>query len=105
MEMTMYHAYRKKPVVVQAFQMTQAKRLKSRLWPDWLTKAWDKPFLEIGSVSSQEGPRHGDGRLVIRTLEGLMTVDWNDWIIQGVHGELYPCKPDIFDKTYEKAES
>lgn len=37
----------------------------------------------------------------IKTLEGLMTVTSGDWIITGVNGEVYPCKPDIFEKTYE----
>jgi len=45
----------------------------------------------------------GDGTLSIGTLEGQHLVSWGDWIIQGVKGELYPCKPDIFDATYEAA--
>ena len=40
--------------------------------------------------------------LHIRTLEGVMRADPKDWIIKGVNGEFYPCKPDIFEKTYEK---
>lgn len=40
--------------------------------------------------------------LVIPTLEGVMTVSLGDWIIKGVMGEFYPCKPDIFEKTYEE---
>lgn len=40
-------------------------------------------------------------KLIIRTLEGDMTADTGDWIIRGVKGELYPCKPDIFEATYE----
>lgn len=42
-----------------------------------------------------------EGKLLIPTLEGTMTADRGDWIIQGVQGEVYPCKPDIFDATYE----
>ena len=42
-----------------------------------------------------------DGRMVIATLEGGHWVDLGDWVIQGVAGEFYPCKPGIFDKTYE----
>lgn len=42
---------------------------------------------------------------IIDTLEGIMRVDINDWIIKGVNGEFYPCKPDIFEKTYEPVES
>lgn len=42
--------------------------------------------------------------LIIQTLEGNMKADPGDWIITGVHGEKYPCKPDIFEKTYEPIE-
>ncbi len=42
-----------------------------------------------------------DKELVIHTLEGDMKADAGDWIITGVHGEQYPCKPDIFEETYE----
>ncbi len=44
------------------------------------------------------------GIVRIHTLEGVMTADLGDWIIRGVKGELYPCKPDIFDATYEPAD-
>ena len=43
-------------------------------------------------------------QLVIPTLEGRMRADVGDWIIKGVKGEFYPCKPDIFDATYEAVE-
>ena len=42
-----------------------------------------------------------NGLVQIATLEGVMTANPNDWIIQGVKGEIYPCKPDIFQATYE----
>jgi hypothetical protein len=42
--------------------------------------------------------------LTIKTLEGELHVSIGDWIIRGVNGELYPCKPDIFEKTYEPVE-
>ena len=45
-----------------------------------------------------------DQEMYIETLEGTMRADPGDWIITGVNGEQYPCKPDIFEKTYEKAE-
>lgn len=47
---------------------------------------------------------NGVGNVVVKTLEGEMQVSQNDWIIRGVNGEFYPCKPDIFEKTYEPAE-
>lgn len=43
--------------------------------------------------------------LLIPTLEGLMLARQNDWVIRGVSGELYPCKPDIFEKTYERCHN
>lgn len=94
--------FRKKPVVIEAFQMTKERRSDNREWPQWLSIAWNKDFNEAGAVSCEDFPRsQGNDRLVIRTLEGVHTVSWDDWIIQGVNGELYPCKPDIFHKTYE----
>lgn len=46
-----------------------------------------------------------EGTMLIQTLEGVMQAEPGDWIIRGIKGELYPCKPDIFVKTYEPAES
>jgi hypothetical protein len=46
---------------------------------------------------------HPDGTLTIPTLEGDHLASVNDWLIQGVRGEVYPCKPDIFEATYEEA--
>jgi hypothetical protein len=53
------------------------------------------------------GPDNGFGvdGLIIHTLEGDMRADIGDWIIRGVKGEFYPCKPDIFDATYEQVTS
>lgn len=94
--------YRKKPVVVEAFQMTRERRMSNVDWPDWLHIAWNKRRGEPNSLfPTQHGT--GDGTLSIATLEGCHEVSFDDWIIQGVKGELYPCKPDIFEATYEKA--
>ena len=78
--------YRKKPVVVDAVQFdgTDASC-------DWLL-----PQLIEGSIGRSVNKLH------IKTLEGTMTADIGDYIIKGVNGEFYPCKPDIFEKTYEK---
>jgi len=73
--------FRKKPVVIEATQ--------------WF-KMGDHP-----KVHEHESA-HGLGE--IDTLEGGMTVTPGDWIITGVRGEHYPCKPDIFDMTYERVE-
>lgn len=99
--------YRKKPVVIEAFQMTRERRRDNRDWPAWLNEAWGKSFDEIGAVSCEDYPNSVSltDRLVIRTLEGVMTVGWDDWIIRGVKGELYACKPDIFAATYEPASA
>lgn len=91
-------SYRKKPVVIEAFQMTPENRETNVNWPEWLHAAWQKERQELGSVCDV------DGELYIETLEGSLRVSPGDWIIQGVQGELYPCKPDIFEATYEVAE-
>lgn len=95
--------YRKKPVVIEAFQMTKERRDSNYDWPEWLHRAWNKNNREPGAVFPSKYP-HSDGidKLMIHTLEGDHLVEWGDYIIQGVQGELYPCKPDIFEKTYEK---
>lgn len=75
--------FRKKPVVIEAVQLT----------PDTVDDCLD--FCK-GKMKSH--PLTG---VVIETLEGNMIANNGDYIIKGVNGELYPCKPDIFDKTYE----
>lgn len=92
--------FRKKPVVIEAFQMTEERRSDNRDWPEWLNKAWNEDAGFCGSlfIDPDDPARE---RLCIGTLEGPHRVNWNDWIIQGIKGELYPCKPDIFEATYE----
>jgi hypothetical protein len=82
--------FRKKPVTIDGIQYTgdnlgevlqfvsQHSKTKRKLWAD------------------------EDGKLCIETLEGVMMASCNDWVIIGVVGEVYPCKPDIFEMTYEK---
>ena len=76
--------YKKKPIVIEAIQLKEGKGLP------FVTKAEYKA-LDISNT---------DGRYKIKTLEGWYTVYWNDWIIKGIQGEFYPCKPDIFKATY-----
>jgi hypothetical protein len=76
--------YRKKPVVIDAVQY-KANEPAS----DW--------------YSDSEAIRFDDGGCFIRTLEGDMRVSDGDWVIRGIKGEIYPCKPDIFEATYEAA--
>lgn len=92
--------YRKKPVVIEAFQMTKERRWDNSEWPNWLHAAWNMEPSE-GSLWCE---KDGDPEpLFIGTLEGVHRVSWDDFIIRGVKGELYPCKPDIFWETYEEA--
>ena len=96
--------YRKKPVVIEAFQMTRARRADNSKWPNWLHEAWNANHDKAGAVvidADNEAVGEGGSGLAIVTLEGTMHVDFGDFIIQGVKGELYPCKPDIFEATYE----
>lgn len=91
--------FRKKPVVIEAVQVSKRMDITS---PQWLAEA----------ISRNDIILHGMGKLTrdvpwveIHTLEGLMRGDEGDWIIRGVAGELYPCKPNIFAKTYEPADA
>ena len=87
--------YRKKLVAVEAYQITHETRWNSSEWPHWMRTA-----LEQGIIYNLLG----DDFLYIQTLEGDHRVSYKDWVIKGVEGELYPCKPSIFKKTYEKVE-
>lgn len=85
--------YRKKPVVIEAVQHNANMGAETSFWPQWLMRACvDGTIVAVGNDT------------YIKTLEGNMLVSEGDWIIRGVKGELYPCKPDIFEATYEKAE-
>ena len=85
--------YRKKPVVIEAFKWTGDVDLAEE--PDWIGKAIMNETVFFPNWGTEEV------KLCIITLEGTMTADRGDYIIQGINGELYPCKPDIFHKTYE----
>lgn len=95
--------YRKKPVVVEAFQMTRERRVDNSEWPQWMHFAWNFDRSEVGALYPTEAGT-GDGTLSIRTLEGEHLVSWDDYIIRGVKGEIYPCKPDIFHATYDRVD-
>ena len=85
--------YRKKPVVIEAIKWTGTLDL-------WMER--DKNKLLIDAYESGEVIIPTDGTLHIRTLEGVMIASKGDYIIKGVKGEIYPCKPDIFEMTYEE---
>jgi hypothetical protein len=97
--------FRKIPLVIEAFQMTEERRNSNDGWPEWMHKAWQLDKNEPNSLHPlQTIPESPNGLLCIRTLEGEMLVSWGDWIIQGVNGELYPCKDVIFRKSYEEVK-
>jgi hypothetical protein len=92
--------YRKKPLVIEAVQLT---------WQTWsdICEFIDPPFFGRGVYLDKENnilptfqtsERMG---LEIKTLEGTMLAVQGDYIIKGIKGEFYPCKPDIFEATYE----
>ena len=98
--------FRKKPVVIEAVQLR---------WDTW-SEMCDHAHVGRLDEGKPQGCYIGpDGKalpygiasetmgLLIPTLEGLMLASENDFIIRGVKGELYPCKPDIFEQTYEPA--
>lgn len=81
--------FRKKPIVIEAIQWTGEN------WEDII------PFVDSEKISMVS-----DGDILkIKTLEGTMDAIQGDWIIKGIKGEYYPCKPDIFLATYEKVEN
>ena len=84
--------YRKKPIVIEAIQNKNIDETAN--WPSWIMVAFSN-----GVVTAID-----DKRLFIKTREGNHIADYLDYIIQGVQGELYPCKPDIFEQTYEAVE-
>jgi hypothetical protein len=86
--------FRKKPIIIEAFQWTGGPEQTED--PDWIIDA-----LVNGTAFFDIEVPHV---MKIITLEGIMTVSRGDYIIQGVNGEIYPCRPDIFEKTYEHVE-
>jgi len=85
--------FRKKPVVVEAVQLT----------PDTLNEVFkftDAGSLKDGKPAIVANPVTGEAGLIIPTPEGPLKAREGDWVIKGVKGELYPCSPDIFEQTY-----
>lgn len=94
--------YRRKPIEIEAFQMTLAHRNDNSDWPEWLNQAWNLDWLATGAVFIDEGDPQRL-RLYVRTLNGPALLAWNDWIIKGIYGELYPCASSVFEATYDPA--
>lgn len=81
--------FRKKPVVIEAEQLTLKNKDRA---------------LNFITCNSYPCGTELNPSIKIETLEGEMEAKLGDWIIRGVNGEFYPCKPDIFEKTYEQVE-
>jgi len=94
--------YRKKPVEIEAF------RIGIDPIPDWAmdkASANEISIHRIGEIGQGLSPfDHSKIYFTIKTLEGVMTGNYGDYLIQGVSGELYPIKEDIFYETYEKVD-
>lgn len=90
--MTTPGRFRKKPVVIEAMQWDA---------PDDADQDAVCAWLEVRGVVFRVDDTDDGYKLFIPTLEGEMRADQGDWIIRGVAGEFYPCKPDIFAATYE----
>jgi hypothetical protein len=82
--------FRKKPVVIESIEYSRQH----------------DNLLEVAAFMRKppEEIKNTDGSIRIHTLEGVMCAWPGDWIIKGVKGEFYPCKPDIFEETYERVE-
>ncbi len=85
--------FRKKPIVIEAFQWTGDRDQVGE--PEWIVDAINKQNVFFSQPGTPEVT------MMIQTLEGTMEASRGDWIIRGMKGELYPCKPDIFEATYE----
>ena len=88
--------FRKKPVVIDAWNVKFLCRCAGEEWlslPTYITDAYEKGILLFC-------PEH----ISVKTLEGTMRAELDDMLIRGINGELYPCKPDIFEKTYEAVQ-
>lgn len=95
--------YRKRPITVDAFQMTEAAMNDPTDWPEWLLDARYK--VSVSAPGSLRPRTNADGRIAdydIFTLEGPHIVIPDAWIIRGVKGEIWAVRDDIFRETYEE---
>lgn len=89
--------YRKKPVVIEAFKFYVDNM------PEWFYDKVCSSDVTLHNCNFGEYPIE-EAYCEIKTLEGVMTARGGDFIIRGVKGEIYPCKPDIFEQTYDVVE-
>lgn len=90
--------YRKKPVVIEAIQWTGINHEEIKSFCGSAAR------IDICDTAWEVGKGIPKSYLYIDTLEGTHQAGKGDFVIKGVHGEFYPCKPDIFEKTYEYVE-
>ena len=92
--------YRKKPIVIEAVKLTEKNYLAVH---DWIHDVDSSSIYHtvIGVIMREKKEYNG---LPIKTLEGIMVASIGDYVIKGIKGEFYPCKPDVFDKIYEAVE-
>ena len=88
--------YRKKPVAIDAFRLIIGCQM-----PDWFVDALVCGLVEPITPNTDNPNLWGQDGVAIKTLEGQMTARVGDWVIRGVVGEIYPCRDDIFQATYE----
>ena len=85
--------YRKKIIVIEAFQFGMTEKYDLPMWAkEAIQRDLIKPFSQYGGNNKWAE---------IDTLEGTVKAEIGDYIIKGINGEFYPCKPDIFEKTYD----
>jgi hypothetical protein len=87
--------FRKRPVIIDAVRFTPPNTET----PDWLTEAFGEGSVRAMLYGTRDEPIQV---LEVYTDEGTMIARVGDWIIRGVKGELYPCKPDIFERCYRE---
>lgn len=97
--MSTVQRFRKKPVVIEAMQYDGTTTTGTPII-DWALAGGVTIRFWCGDGEACRKDTHA---LHVQTLEGVMTADVGDWVIKGVQGEFYPCKPDIFAATYERA--
>lgn len=93
--MAEFERFRKKPVVIEAFRMTDEMHLD-------LIASIGGTLNDVQFLYREVLGVEGQPRLIVKTLEGEHIVSVGDWIIRGVKKEIYPCKNDIFEMTYDK---
>ena len=94
----------KKPVIIEAYRIGDDLDARREGY-DWVVS-------HTGEIDPEDGKEHkngvyidpGTGDMMIVTLEGVMRAEPGDWIIRGVMGEFYPCKPHVFAASYQKVE-